>query len=115
MTTPPPILAYAPPARRPIGRYIGLCAATATVLGSTLTVAITFATRYQLASGAGLGGRCGTPRATLQNALVTLPAMLFFTSLLTAAVADYLHAGPVACRVALLVAVLGWATCAFIG
>jgi hypothetical protein len=108
------VLSYAPPERRTLRRYLGPIAIVVAVCSSTLVVAATFFTRYALASYVQVGW-CGTPRASLEMQLYELPAMLFVPCAVAAGVANYLQYGVAASRVSLWVAVLGWATCAFVG
>jgi len=111
MTT---VLSYATPQRPTLWRYLGPVAVVVAVGSAALVVAATFYTRYALASYVQIGW-CGTPRASLEMQLYTLPATIFVPCALAAGVADHLNYGAAAARVSLCVAVLGWATCAFVG
>jgi hypothetical protein len=112
-----PRVLYARPETRTLRRYrryLGPIAVVVAVCSSALIVADTFDTRLALASYVQVG-LCGTPLASLEMRLYDLPAMLFVPCALAMGVSQYLHYGVAASRVSLCVAVLGWATCAFVG
>jgi hypothetical protein len=109
------VLSYAPPERRTLRHYLGPIAIFVAVCSCALVVADTCFTRYELASYVQLpGDRCGTTHASLKLHLYTLP-MLFVPCAVAAGVSHHLHYGAAVSRISLCVAVLGWATCAFIG
>src|SRR4051812_14721848 len=113
----PTVLSYAPPERRTLRRYrryLGPIAIVVAVCSSALVVAASFGTRLALASYVQVGW-CGTPRASLEGQLYELPAMLFVPCAVSMGVAHYLQYGVATSRISLCVAVLGWATCAFVG
>jgi hypothetical protein len=113
-TTTPTILSYASPTKTALSRYVAVGAAVVAVGSAALIVATTFRTRYALESYFSTGW-CGTPRASLELQLYTLPASLFVPCVVAAAVADHFRCAVAACRVSVCIAILGWAACAFLG
>ena len=78
-----------------------------------MIVGATFHTRYQLASYV-QSGWCGTPRASMRAALQTIP-VFFLVPAVALGVAERLGRHVAVCRVSTIVAILGWAVCAFVG
>ena len=113
------VLSYAPPERPTLWRYrryLGPIAIVVALCSSALIVADTFVTRIALASYVQLPGDwCGSDYASLEWQLHRLPPELFVPCILAVGLAHYLHYGAAISRVALAVAILGWAACAFVG
>ena len=110
-----PILTYAAPAKRRLLRPIaGACATVTALVSSSVIVTATFYTRYALASYVG-GGRCGTPRATMEAQLYYVTPVLLVVPMLAYAVADHFQYNVSVCRASLCIAALGWIVCAFVG
>ena len=113
------VLSYAPPERPTLWRYrryLGPLAIVVAVCSCALIVADTFDTRIEFVSYVQLPGEwCGSDYASLKWQLYRLPPELFVPCVLAAGVAHYLRYGAAISRVAIAVAVLGWAACAYVG
>jgi hypothetical protein len=108
------VLSYAPPERWPMWRsWLGVVVAVVGVCSAGLIAGGTLYTRYLLASYVQVGW-CGTPRATLRADLHTMP-VFFVIPLAALAGAERLGRHVAVCRVSMMVAIFGWAVCAFVG
>lgn len=110
----PRVLSYAQAERTIARRHLAPIATGMAVASSALLIAATFFVRYTLASY-GPPGKCGTPRASLEMQLYELPILLIIPSVVAACLARRFNCGESTARVALCVAILGWAVCAFVG